>query len=103
MWYEARHPKNHFGGQILYKSHVGCKNGVKATTGSVQVKIGNGIENFDLNIATTTTVSESVRKYFELTLPPMIPNIFTSRIAHEIGLSEIDVKYAGLVENFTKK
>ena len=53
------------------------------------------MENFDIDFSTTATVSDSVTKYFVKVVAPMIPKIFSYRIGHDIGLSDVDVKYAG--------
>ena len=67
---------------------------IKISMGSIQLKIGNQIENFDVNLEKDEE-QNSAQKYFIEILAPMIPKIFTTRIANFIGQTDVDLKYSG--------
>ena len=67
---------------------------IRVENGSVQMKLGNKTENFDLDLRDEKPGSPAAVKYFVNVLASMIPNIFTYRIANFVGISDVDVKYA---------
>ena len=71
---------------------------VRVKTGSVQIKIGNKIENFDVSFGAESTFPTSARAYFLERIAQMIPNACVFRISSHLGLSEAVVKYAGSIK-----